>query len=251
MKEVKYSVVLCNRKYDELQIHEWLYSGIKVIWFGSKNEVERLKKHYKQFAMAYLLQAYDIGEYKGQVTIIDGKFDEEKRKIFNDIIKIVPHFNSEQYIVEHYCSDKNLIVEAGAGTGKTTVMVDRIMFLLHTVEDLSLADIAMITFTNEATQNMRHKVQKMLIKRFELTGNTKYITYLENECQMRTHTIHSFSKRLISELGANIGYSTDLKLRSYTYEREQIIRDVLDSLMKKHSIQMHPGWTILCTASAR
>lgn len=236
MREVKYSILLCNQSYEELeiQIDRWLYNGIKVIWFGNKRQIDILKEKYSAFVKAYLLQVYEVKNSELKLTIVDGEFDKDNKPLFTHLIDEVKNFNSEQYLVEHCKANESLIVEAGAGTGKTTVMVDRIMFLLHTVENLSLADIAMITFTNEATQNMRHKVQQMLLKRFELTGNAKYIGYLEEEPQMRTHTIHSFSKKLVGELGASIGYSTDLKLRSYKYERKQIIRDVLDEIMEIH-----------------
>lgn len=40
-------------------------------------------------------------------------------------------FNLQQYKVEHASADKNTLVEAGAGTGKTYSMVSRVAFLCN------------------------------------------------------------------------------------------------------------------------
>ncbi len=51
------------------------------------------------------------------------------------------------------------MVKASAGTGKTTVMIDRILYLMHMVPDLDMSEIFMITFTNEATNQMNDRLQ--------------------------------------------------------------------------------------------
>lgn len=46
---------------------------------------------------------------------------------------------------------------------KAKVMIDRIMFLMHTVEDLHMSDIYMITFTNDATNEMNKRLHETLM----------------------------------------------------------------------------------------
>lgn len=55
--EPKYSILLCNQSFAEYKnrISEWLHSGIKVFWFGSRNEVEELKSQHADFAKELLL----------------------------------------------------------------------------------------------------------------------------------------------------------------------------------------------------
>lgn len=62
-------------------------------------------------------------------------------------------FNSAQYLIEHAPPEKNIVIKAGAGTGKTYTMISRIGYICYTqnVPLSKMADrITMITFTNEA-----------------------------------------------------------------------------------------------------
>ena len=82
--------------------------------------------------------------------------------ILSILAKKCPKFNIAQYKVEHCKEDEHIVVQASAGTGKTKVMVDRIMYLMHTVPDLHMSDIYMITFTNDATNHMNQRLQDAL-----------------------------------------------------------------------------------------
>ena len=70
----------------------------------------------------------------------------------------------------------NLLVMAGAGTGKTFSMVSRIAYLCNRTTDAVVdivSDIAMITFTKDAAENMNSRVKKMFMNYFVLTSNEK------------------------------------------------------------------------------
>src|SRR5690625_1537118 len=66
-------------------------------------------------------------------------------EIINLLFDAAPLFNKDQFLAEHAPLNKNISVAAGAGTGKTTVMINRILFLKH-IQKVNFADIALITF---------------------------------------------------------------------------------------------------------
>ena len=150
-------------------IEELLENGRKVIIFFNysiaskslEDELAKLISDINEFKNNKFLQIYNTSIQINQkdIAICDGK-DIEK---VEEISKYIDDFNFEQYKVEHQPKNTNISIEAGAGTGKTTVMIDRILYLLHTDENLNLDEITMITFTREATQNMRHKLQEKLL----------------------------------------------------------------------------------------
>ncbi|TFI49292.1 hypothetical protein E4O93_03420, partial [Diaphorobacter sp. DS2] len=86
-------------------------------------------------------------------------------------------FNIHQYEVEHARPEENIAVNAGAGSGKTTTLVSRILYLLDTGAVESLAEIGMITFTNEAANKMEEALTKNFLERYQLTGNQRYHRY--------------------------------------------------------------------------
>src|SRR4029453_18083981 len=59
--------------------------------------------------------------------------------------------------------DRNLVVTAGAGTGKTTLLVDRLVhLLLRNPEPLKITEIVALTFTNKAADEMRLRLRQRL-----------------------------------------------------------------------------------------
>src|SRR6202140_5973655 len=51
-----------------------------------------------------------------------------------------------------------LVVVAGAGTGKTRVITERIRYLLETQPELAGTEILGLTFTDKAAAEMKHRV---------------------------------------------------------------------------------------------
>jgi ATP-dependent helicase/nuclease subunit A len=59
--------------------------------------------------------------------------------------------------------DRNVVVTAGAGTGKTTLLVDRLLHLLmRNPEPLEITEIAALTFTNKAANEMKLRLRERL-----------------------------------------------------------------------------------------
>ncbi len=96
--------------------------------------------------------------------------------------------------------DTTLFVEAGAGSGKTTALVGRVVALV-TSGVVELRNIAAITFTEKAGAELRDRVRRELQARAEDAGPEA------ERCRVAMAqldgaaigTLHSFAQRLLSE----------------------------------------------------
>ena len=238
--EPKYSILLCNQSLAlfEEKIEHWLSAGIKVIWFGREEDASRLKEKNDEFAKCFLLQAYPTSLEEAGV-IVDG---EGSRSLFKKLSEDCRLFNSAQYDVEHCKADEHIVVQASAGTGKTTVMIDRIMYLLHTRPELRLAEIFMITFTNDAAQQMSNRLQDAFMTRYALTKQKRYLRWVEEQSQMHISTIHSFAYYMLKQLGIGESFTKALSIRTFEYEKKELIKDAIDERIdEKKNIRTQLG----------
>ncbi|WP_306506622.1 UvrD-helicase domain-containing protein [Bacillus toyonensis] len=143
-----------------------------------------------------------------------------------------PRFNIEQFIIEHAPYKENIMVKAGAGTGKTTVMIDRILYLLIK-EEVKPSEIVMITFTRDAAQNMHTKLRNLLFNRFKATSSVVFLSLIEKLNDIRIQTIDSFAKDLLKELGSLRGFGLNVQLRSFTMEKKKWIEVELDNYFEE------------------
>ncbi len=92
----------------------------------------------------------------------------------------------------------NALVSASAGSGKTFVVIERIIRLIIE-ENVSLDEILAVTFTKLAAQEMKDKLRSALTKKYLLTGENRLKEQLEliNACDIST--IHSFCSKLIKK----------------------------------------------------
>lgn len=136
-------------------------------------------------------------------------------------------FNLQQYEVEHASTLHDILVEAGAGTGKTFSMVSRIAYLCNKEVDAvsNIADeIAMVTFTNDAAINMKKRLKQMFVNYFVLTGREKYLKFVEDIDRSNISTIHKFAigilrgESLYTGLGTNFRITENEHKRGKTYD---------------------------------
>jgi len=102
----------------------------------------------------------------------------------------------------------NLCVEAGAGTGKTTVLVDRIVEVLAT-GFASVDEVAVITFTDAAAAELAGRVRQRLEERLDAAADDTERANLHAALQglHRAHveTIHAFASTLLRERPVEAG----------------------------------------------
>ncbi|MFH1772790.1 MAG: UvrD-helicase domain-containing protein [Patescibacteria group bacterium] len=105
----------------------------------------------------------------------------------------------------------SLLIVAGAGTGKTTVIAQRIAYLIE--QGLTKADeILALTFTEKAAAEMEARVGALLP-----------VSYFD----LWISTFHSFGEKILKEHGLTIGLPTDFKLFN-EFEQWALIKKNLD-----------------------
>ena len=161
--------------------------------------------------------------------LLDGK--EENHH--DDLIAIseASGFNYDQYAVEHTPVDYNIVIRAGAGTGKTFTMVSRIGFIAHTCSGklLDLLDrVSMITFTNDAADQMRQKLKDAFLNYYLITENKSWLHLVTKIDQMQISTIHSYAKTLVNTLGIEFGYGCDVSVTSSEFARQTYVSKMVN-----------------------
>jgi len=115
--------------------------------------------------------------------------------------KLLDNLNKEQLDAVKQTEGPVLIV-AGAGTGKTTVITRKIAYLIG--QKLAKPDeILALTFTEKAAGEMQERVDMLLP-----------LGYYE----MWIHTFHAFGKRILEQNGLDIGLPNDFQLLTDTQQ---------------------------------
>ncbi len=100
--------------------------------------------------------------------------------------------------------DRNLLIVAGAGSGKTRSLVGRMCYL-HLVKRIPLNKIAMLTFTRKAAQKLIKSASEQLTESY---GNLSITT---NPTSINASTIDAFFKRLIEIYWSEMGFTKNPK----------------------------------------
>lgn len=178
-------------------------------------------------------------------VIRNGKFSPTQEHILN-MLSEQSQFNFEQYAVEHASPEKNIVIRAGAGTGKTYTMISRIGFICYTqnVPLQKMADrIVMITFTNEAADQMEEKLKTYFRNCYLVTSNPDYLEMISKIDHMQISTIHSYAKVLIAQMGTSFGYGIDLGITSSEFYRRKKISDLLDAYIQQKELEYGKNYT--------
>ncbi|HRE56555.1 MAG TPA: UvrD-helicase domain-containing protein [Candidatus Kapabacteria bacterium] len=112
------------------------------------------------------------------------------------------HFTREQSLA--LLTDRHIAVTANAGSGKTTVLVERFVRLL--LEGVDIRSIVAITFTRKAAAEMRlrvaHRLENEFVKSLE-SGNEKqsiFLRHLRERLNIaQISTIHSFCAQILRD----------------------------------------------------
>lgn len=96
---------------------------------------------------------------------------------------------------------RNLIVTAGAGSGKTTILVERYFKILLAHPEASVQNILAITFTEKAASEMKQRIVDKIYKQFQdspkLQG--RLFGIIKSISEIQISTIHAFCSRVLRD----------------------------------------------------
>ncbi|MBI5193828.1 MAG: UvrD-helicase domain-containing protein [Nitrospirae bacterium] len=122
------------------------------------------------------------------------------------------HLNPPQRKAVEYI-DGPLLVIAGAGSGKTRVIIYRIANLIYN-HGVSPENILAVTFTNKAAEEMKERILKLVSSK-QLAVNSKMQEVRGHLGSLWIGTFHSICLRLLRRYGQLIGFRNDF----YIYDK--------------------------------
>lgn len=132
----------------------------------------------------------------------------------------------EQAIVTKDC---NLLVAAGAGSGKTAVLVERIIRKI-TEDNIDVDRLLVVTFTNAAASEMRERVADRLYKLLPINPEMHKQIMLLNKASIST--LHSFCLKVIRDNFFKLELDPNFRIGDTT-ECELLKFDALEELLEE------------------
>lgn len=134
----------------------------------------------------------------------------------------------------------NLLVSAAAGSGKTAVLVERIITkITDPIHPLDIDRLLVVTFTNAAAAEMKNRIGDALEKRLEAEPDN---THLRRQTALINHakimTIHSFCSYLIHNYFSRISLDPDFRIAEegeLTLLQGDVLKDLLEEAYESQS----------------
>ncbi len=164
-------------------------------------------------------------------------------------------------------SRRNLVIEAGAGTGKTTAIVAEVLKLMMERDDLAPERIVLMTFTEKAAGEIADRIRIALEELSASDASTWPIgspnplvtsidrerarRHLENIDLLRSQTIHSFCQSLLRAFPIEAGLDPQFKIIE-GFERSLLYGQLYDAWVDDET-RVHPTpeiereWELLFT----
>jgi hypothetical protein len=129
---------------------------------------------------------------------------------------------------------ENLIVVAGAGSGKTFVLVERYLALLDRNPDWSLNALVAITFTQKAAQEMRDRVRQHLQRQVDTAADedaSRWASRLAAMDSARIDTIHGLCASILRANAAEAGVDPGFTVLD-EIEASALLDDAIDDVFR-------------------
>jgi ATP-dependent helicase/nuclease subunit A len=130
-----------------------------------------------------------------------------------------------------------IVVSANAGSGKTSVLVERVINKL--LNNYKLKDFLIVTFTNAAANEMKERIKNRILE--ESTRNINILPELENLDNAFICTIDSFCMHIVRQNAYRIGISGDFQIadeQDIQNIRFEAINFVFEEIYKNNNYEL-------------
>jgi ATP-dependent exoDNAse (exonuclease V) beta subunit len=171
---------------------------------------------------------------------------------------------TEQQLAAVFSVDKNVLVSAGAGSGKTHVLVERYIEILRNDPALTVDGIIAVTFTRKAAGEMRTRLKGRFRKLTESESESeRWRQCLADIDSARIGTIHSLCESILKAFPAESGIDPQFEVidevsqaqlleESIDQTFREVIGDTLPEirLLTDHNIEEVRNWLKQMLASS-
>ena len=129
-----------------------------------------------------------------------------------------------------YQKGKNIIVSAGAGSGKTAVLTERV--ITHLKGGVSIDELLILTFTNAAAAEMKDRIRKKIKENDSLLDNldkidNAYIT-----------TFDAYALSLVKKYSHLLNIPKDIKIADNTFieiKKEELLNEIFEKYYRENN----------------
>lgn len=131
-----------------------------------------------------------------------------------------------------WASDQDILVAAAAGSGKTAVLVNRIIFKLLS-EQVNVDELLVVTFTNASAAEMRHRIAGALEEAIKENPKSQHLRkQLSLINRASISTLHSFCLEVIRKYYYEIEMDPGFRIADTT-EAEILKDEMLDEMLEE------------------
>lgn len=127
----------------------------------------------------------------------------------------------------------SMIVSAAAGSGKTTVLVERIIRLM---EKTDIDQMLVVTFTNAAAANMKQSIHKAILKKLQNPASSEESAHYARQLSLLNNasitTLHAFCAKFVREHFDALGLSPSIKLGDQT-QLELMLKEAIEQSIEE------------------
>jgi len=140
--------------------------------------------------------------------------------------------------------DGDLLVSAAAGSGKTRVLVERLMDQVE--HGANVSQFLIITYTRAAAAELRGRILDEISRRNTLSASKHLRRQRDLIYQADMGTIHAFCAKIIREFAHILDIRPDFRVADES-EAQLLLRQVLEDVLEARygAVQTDPGFSLL------